>query len=46
MSYKVICRWLPLVLGLELPRTGKFVNQDQLLIVLGLRPLSKRYRAC
>ena len=36
MSYKVICRWLVLVLGLEVPKRGQAVNQDKLLLVLTL----------
>ena len=36
MSYKVICRWLMLVLGLEVPRRGLAANQGQLLLVPGL----------
>ena len=43
MSYKVICRWLLLVLGLEVPRRGQGVNQGWLPLVWGLGPLSKRY---
>ena len=46
MNYKVICRWLLLVLGLEVPRQDQAVNQEQLLLVPGLGPLSMRYRAC
>ena len=34
-SYKAICRWLLLVLGLEVPRQGQAVNQGQLMLVLG-----------
>ena len=45
MSYKVICRWLVLVLGLEVPRRCKAMNQVQLLLMLGVGPLSERYRA-
>ena len=30
MSYKVICRWLLFVLGLEVPRRDQAVNQRQL----------------
>ena len=42
-SYKVICRWLLLVLGLEVPRRGQAANHSQLLLVLGLGSFSKRY---
>ena len=45
MNYKVICRWLLLVLGLEVLRRGQAVNQGQLQLVLGLGLLSNRYRA-
>ena len=45
MSYRVICRWLLLVLSLEVPRRGKTVNQGWLLLVSGLRPLTKA-RCC
>ena len=45
MSYKAICRFLLLVLGLEVPRGGQPVNKGWLLIVLSLGPLSKWYRA-
>lgn len=46
MSYRTIC-WCPLlVLGFEVPRRGQVVNQGQLPLVLSLRPLSKRSRAC
>ena len=37
-------RWLPLVLGLEIPRCSQAVNLGSLLLVLGLGPLSKRYK--
>ena len=43
--YKAISRWLLLVLGLEVPKPDKTVNQGWLLLVPGLGPLSKRYRA-
>ena len=46
VSYRAICRWLLLVLGLEVPRWSQAANQGWLLLVLGLRPPSKRYRAC
>ena len=46
ISYKVICRWLLLVLGLEVPRRGKAANQSQLPLVSGLEPRGKRYGAC
>lgn len=41
MSYKMIYRWLLLVLGLELSRRGQPANQDKLL----LGPFSKWYGA-
>ena len=41
MSCKVMCRWLLLVLGLEVPRRGQAVNQGQLLLVLGLGHLAR-----
>ena len=44
LSYKTICKWLLLVLGLEVPRLNQAVNLGWLLLVLGLGPLSKRYR--
>ena len=46
MSYKVICRCLVLVLGLEVAVRGKAMNQGRLLLGLGLGQLSKRYGAC
>ena len=42
VSYKVIYRWLPLVLGMEVPRRGNIVYQ---LLLVGLGQLSKRYGA-
>ena len=45
LSHKVICRWLLLVLGSEVPSTGQATNQVQLLLVPILGPLSKRFRA-
>ena len=43
ISYKAICRWLLLLLGLEVSgEAGPAVNQGQLLLVLGLGPLSQR----
>ena len=45
MSYKAICRWLLLLLGLEVPTRGQATNQDQLLLGLGLGPLIERYGA-
>ena len=45
ISYKAICRWLLFVLGLEMPRRGQAANHSRLLLVLGLRPLSKMYVA-
>ena len=44
MRYKAICRFLLLVLGLEVPSRGQAVNQGQLLLVLGLGLLIKKYR--
>ena len=41
ISYKVICRWLLLVLGLEVPRRDQTVNPSQMLLVLGLGPLAR-----
>ena len=41
MRYKVICRWLLLVLGLEVPRRDQTVNPSQMLLVLGLGPLAR-----
>ena len=45
MSYKAICSWLLLVLGLAVPRQGQAVYQGRWLLVPGLGPLSKRYGA-
>ena len=45
MRYKASCRWLALVLGLEVQRKGAAVNQGQLPLLLGLGSLHKRYRA-
>ena len=45
ISYKAICRWLLLVLGLDTASRGLAVSQGQLLLVLGLVPLSERYGA-
>ena len=36
LSYKAILRWLPLVLGLEIPRQSQAMNLGWLLLVLGL----------
>ena len=36
MSYKAICRWLLLVLGLEIPRGNQTLNLGWLLLVPGL----------
>ena len=33
MSYRMICRWLLIVLDLEVRRRGQAVNQGQLLLV-------------
>ena len=41
-----ICRWLLLMLGLEVPRRGQAVIQGWLPLLLSLGPLTKRYRAC
>ena len=43
ISYKAICRWLLLVLVLEVLRRGQDVNQGRVLLVLGLGQFSKRY---
>ena len=39
MSYKAVCKWLLLVLGLEVPRRDQAVNQCWLLLVLSLEKL-------
>ena len=44
MSYKVIGKWL--LLMLEVSKRGQVVNESQLLLVLGLGPLSESYGAC
>ena len=41
ISYKAICRWLILVLRLEVPRKGQAVNHGRLLLVPGLGQLSE-----
>ena len=41
VSCKVICRWLLLVLDLEVPRRGQAANQCWLLLVPGLGHLAK-----
>lgn len=41
ISYTEICRWLLLVLGLEVPRKSQAVNQGWLLVVPGLGHLVK-----
>ena len=46
MNYKAICRWLLLVLGLEVPQRGQAVNQGLLPLLPGLGPLCKRYGSC
>ena len=46
LLYKLICIWLLLILGLEVPRQGQAVNQGWLLLVLGPGPLRERYGAC
>ena len=43
LSYKAICRWLLLALGLKVPRRGQAMNWGQLPFVAGLGPLSKTY---
>ena len=45
ISYKAICMWLLLVLGLEVSGRGQAVNQGWLLLVLGLGQVGARYRA-
>ena len=45
ISNKATCRWLLLLLDLELPRRVQAMNQGQLLLVPGLGQLSKRYGA-
>ena len=45
ISYKVIYRWLLLVLGLEVSRWGQAVYQGQLVLEPGLGQFRKRYRA-
>ena len=42
MRDQVICRWLQLVVGLEVPRRGQAPNQGQLLLVLVLGQLTER----
>ena len=42
-SYKV-CRWLLLVLGMEVCRRGQALNQGWELLVSGRGPLSEKYR--
>ena len=42
MSYKVVCRWLLLVLGLNVPRQGQTPSQGQLLLALDPGSLSER----
>ena len=44
LSYKAICRWLLLVLGLEIPRRSQAMNVGWLLLVPGPWLLSKTYR--
>ena len=46
MSYKALCRWLLLVHVLEVPRRGQVENQGQLLLVLDLEQLRKKYGLC
>ena len=45
VSYKAVCKWLLIVLGLEVTGRGQAANQGQLPLVLGLGPLSKKYRS-
>ena len=46
MNYKEICRWLLLVLDLEVPKRCQAANQRCLPLLPGLQPLSKRHRGC
>ena len=46
MSYRTVCRWLLLLLGLEVLRRGQAVNQDWMLLLLVLGPSNERYKAC
>ena len=46
INYKAFCGWLLFVLGFEVPNRAQVANQGELLLVLGLGPLSKRYEAC
>lgn len=39
---QAICRWLLLVLGVQVPRRGQAVNRGRLLLVPALGPLSER----
>lgn len=41
MSYTMTCTWLLLELGLEVPRRDQDLNQGQLPLVLGLKPLAR-----
>ena len=45
MSHKAICRWLLLVLGLEILGQSQAVNLGRLLLVPDLGPLHNRYGA-
>ena len=45
-SYRVIYRWLLLVLGLEVPGRVPAAHQGQLLLVAGLGPFRESYMAC
>ena len=45
MNYKAICRWLLLVLGLEILGQSQAVNLGRLLLVPDLGPLHNRYGA-
>ena len=44
-SSRLICGWLLLALGLEVPRRGQAVSKGWLPLVPGLGPLRKRYGA-
>lgn len=46
MNYKMICKWLLLMMGLEVPVRGQGGNRGQLLLVLDLGLLSKMFEAC
>ena len=46
LSYEVICKWLLLILDLQVSRLGQAMNQVQLMLVPGLGLLSERYKTC